>query len=101
MKLPIPHSRATLALTLGAALLGLLGGSLLHAAPLPGGGCGHDPRLDAAQANLVKAEALIAASSNPGVVPPFGGHDVRARRAIQLAQHELAAAVLYAENSCR
>ncbi len=91
-----------IALTLLATLaLGLAWAPPPAAPAAPEGGCGHDQRLDLADDSLENAFALISASQNPGVVPPFGGHDQAALRAIQRARQEVAQAIAYAEQSCR
>jgi hypothetical protein len=92
-----PRIGIALALLAGLAL-GVARGSPPAAS---GGGCGHDPRLDDADDALLKASVLIAISQNPGVVPPFGGHDELALRAIQRARDEVAMAIAYSEQSCR
>lgn len=88
----------TCALALGAGAIGMVLGSAAAARGV--GGCGHDARLDAAEQNLEKASVLIQAAENPGIVPPFGGHDVRALRAIAYARAAVQDAIDYAENSC-
>jgi hypothetical protein len=91
--------RIGLALALAASLA--LGLAWVAPPSAAGGGCGHDPRLDLADDSLENAFALIAAAQNPGVVPPFAGHDLLALRAIQRAREEVALAIAYAEQSCR
>ena len=64
------------------------------------GGCGHDQNLEDADNALEKAFVLIQTSQNPGIDPPFDGHDLKALRAINRAREELAAAIAFAETSC-
>ena len=60
----------------------------------------HDSQLDDANAHLVKAAALLHASTNPNASrpnAPFGGHRARAVRLIQRAEKQIAAAAAYAD----
>jgi len=93
------HSVRRLAFAVAAAAA-LFGGAAWISAPGAPGGCGHDPKLDDADAALEKAYVLIGAAQNPGIDPPFGGYDVQALRAINLARAKVAAAIDFAENSC-
>ncbi|MEZ4227187.1 MAG: hypothetical protein R3B13_39980 [Polyangiaceae bacterium] len=57
-----------------------------------------DARLDQADANVEKAIALLEASQNEGVKPPFGGHRLKAVIHLKAARKEIAKAKAYADN---
>ncbi|MCA9597697.1 MAG: hypothetical protein KC776_30500 [Myxococcales bacterium] len=60
----------------------------------------HDSQLDDAHAHLVKAVALLKASTNPNATHakrPFGGHRGRAISLIERAEKQIAAAAAYAD----
>jgi hypothetical protein len=60
----------------------------------------HDSQLDDANAHLVKAAALLNASTNPNASrpkAPFGGHRARALQLIDRAEKQIAAAAAYAD----
>jgi hypothetical protein len=60
----------------------------------------HDSQLDDAHAHLVKAVALLKASTNPNASNakrPFGGHRGRAVNLIERAEKQVAAAAAYAD----
>lgn len=96
-----------LALALGTAAVLFLGAAWISPAapaaaapPALGCGCGHDQLLSDADNSLLKAFEQIKNSQNPGVNPPFDGHDLIALRAINRAREELAKAIDFSENSC-
>jgi hypothetical protein len=64
------------------------------------GGCGHDQNLNDADNSLLKASEHVKVSQNPGIDPPFDGHDSAALRAINHAREEIAKAIAFSENSC-
>lgn len=83
------HTAVMLALVGLAMSGGFLAGSVYAA----------DQRLSDADAALEKAIALIKASSNPGVEPPFGGFDDRARMHARKARKNIAKAIAYADGT--
>lgn len=56
-----------------------------------------DQRLTDADGNLEKAIALLQAAENPGVEPPFGGHDKKAISHAKKARKHIAEAIAYAD----
>lgn len=83
------RAATTLALVGLAIAGGFLAGSVYAA----------DQRLSDADAALEKAIALIKASSNPGVEPPFGGYDDRAKMHARKARKNIAKAIAYADGT--
>ncbi len=60
----------------------------------------HDSQLDDANAHLVKAVALLKASTNPNAKHPkipFGGHRGRAVKLIEQAEKQITAAAAFAD----
>lgn len=83
--------RAALSLALGLGLAGSFYAGLAYAA---------DARLDAANAHIIKADALLKAASNPKLKHhPFGGHRRHAERLLVAAEHQIALAKKYANRS--
>ena len=54
-------------------------------------------RLYDADTAIVKAIALLKAAENPGVDPPFGGHDKKAIKRAKKARKHIAEAIAYAD----
>jgi hypothetical protein len=57
-----------------------------------------DQRLDDADAAVVKAIALLEAAENPGVVPAFGGHRLKALIHLKKGRAEIGKAKAWADN---
>lgn len=80
-------------MTLGLSALAIL----VSGAFFAGAAWAADTRLDSAVDNLVKARALLQASENPGVDPPFGYFRQNAVLWINLAMKDIERAKAYAD----